>query len=104
MIDPRLLRESPDALRAAQERRGESAGLIDDLIAADEARRAAIASFEAVRSEQKELGKKIPKAVGDEKSALLARTKELSAEVKVAEVAKTETVKTFDELLRALQR
>jgi len=102
VIDPRLLRESPDALRAAQERRGESAGLIDDLIAADEARRAAIASFEAVRSEQKELGKKIPKAVGDEKSALLARTKELSAEVKVAEVAKTETVKKFDELLRAL--
>jgi seryl-tRNA synthetase len=42
----------------------------------------AIAEFEAKRAEQKQLGKQIPQAQGDEKAALLARTKELAAEVK----------------------
>ena len=36
--------------------------------------------FEALRAEQKQLGKQMPKATGDEKTALLARTKELSAD------------------------
>ena len=102
MIDPRLLRDEPDLLRAAQERRGESPQLVDDLIAADEARRAAIVAFEAVRSEQKQLGKQIPKAQGDEKQALLARTKELSAEVKAAEAAQAETAKAFEDLMKSL--
>ena len=102
MIDPRLLRDEPDLLRAAQERRGESPQLVDDLIAADEARRAAIVAFEAVRSEQKQLGKQIPKAQGEEKQALLARTKELSAEVKAAEAAQAETAKAFEDLMKSL--
>ncbi|MFS0885875.1 serine--tRNA ligase [Aeromicrobium sp. 179-A 4D2 NHS] len=102
MIDPRLLRDEPDLLRAAQERRGESPQLIDDLVAADEARRAAIVRFEAVRAEQKQLGKQIPKAQGDEKQALLNRTKELSAEVKAAEAAQAESARAFEELLKSL--
>ncbi len=52
---------------------------VDDLLAADEGRRAAVQRFEALRAEQKQLGKQMPKATGDEKTALLARTKELSA-------------------------
>ncbi|WP_313407026.1 serine--tRNA ligase [Aeromicrobium sp.] len=102
MIDPRLLRDEPDLLRAAQERRGESSQLVDDLITADEARRASIVTFEAVRSEQKQLGKQIPKAQGDEKQALLTRTKELSTEVKAAEAAQSEAAKAFEDLLKSL--
>ena len=52
---------------------------------ADEARRAAVQRFEALRAEQKQLGKQMPRATGDEKAALLARTKELVGEVKAAE-------------------
>ncbi|MGH3474157.1 MAG: serine--tRNA ligase [Aeromicrobium sp.] len=102
MIDPRLLRDDPDALRAAQRRRGEPAELVDDLVAADERRRSSIAAFESVRSEQKNVGKLIAQAQGDEKQALLAQTKELSTQVKAAEAAQIEAGQAFDTLLRAL--
>jgi seryl-tRNA synthetase len=102
VIDPRLLRDDPDALRAAQRRRGEPAELVDDLVAADERRRSSIAAFESVRSEQKNVGRLIAKAQGDEKQALLTQTKELSAQVKAAEAAQNEAAEAFDALLRAL--
>ena len=90
MIDVRLLREDPELVRASQRARGESPDAVDELLAADEARRAAVQRFEAVRAEQKALGKQVASAKGDERAALLARTKELSAEVKAAETAATE--------------
>ena len=70
MIDPKLLRTDPDALRAAQEARGESSELVDRLIAADEQRRSSIAAFENLRAEQKTIGKDVARAKGDEKSAI----------------------------------
>jgi seryl-tRNA synthetase len=102
VIDPRLLRDDPDALRAAQRRRGEPSELIDDLVAADERRRSSIAAFESVRAEQKTVGKQIAQADGEEKQALLAQTKALSAQVKEAEAAQNEAGEAFDALLRAL--
>ncbi|HEY0904077.1 MAG TPA: serine--tRNA ligase [Marmoricola sp.] len=87
MIDPRLLREDPDRIRAAQEKRGLSAAVVDDALAADEGRRAAIADFERLRAEQKGLGKQVAQAQGDERAALLERTKGLAAQVKAAEAA-----------------
>jgi seryl-tRNA synthetase len=89
VIDLRLLREDPDRLRASQRARGESEGAVDALLAADEARRSAVARFEALRAEQKQLGKQMPKARGAEREALLARTKDLSQQVKEAEAAST---------------
>jgi seryl-tRNA synthetase len=85
VIDPRLLREDPDRLRAAQAKRGLSAAVVDEALAADERRRAAIMDFERLRGEQKSLGKQIPAAQGEEKQQLLARTKTLSAQVREAE-------------------
>jgi seryl-tRNA synthetase len=90
VIDLRLLREDPDLIRASQRVRGESTSVVDDLLRADEERRAATQRFEAVRAEQKSLGKQVPRATGDERAALLARTKELAVEVKAAEAAATE--------------
>jgi seryl-tRNA synthetase len=91
VIDLRLLREDPDRIRASQRLRGESPELVDDLLRADEERRSATQRFEALRAEQKALGKQVPKATGDERAALLARTKDLAVEVKAAETAATET-------------
>jgi len=102
VIDPKLLRTDPDHLRRAQAARGESVELIDQLIAADEARRAAIASFESQRAEQKELGKQVARAKGEEKAALLARTKELAAGVKSAEAAANELGASFTDLMKQL--
>ena len=90
MIDLRLLREDPDLVRASQLKRREPVELVDELLSADEARRSAVSSFEALRAEQKQLGKLMPKATGDEKAALLAQTKELAERVKAAEAAVSE--------------
>jgi seryl-tRNA synthetase len=90
VIDLRLLRDDPDAVRASQWARGESDAVVDDLLHADEARRSAVQRFEILRAEQKQLGKQMPRATGEEKVALLARTKELAAEVKAAESAATQ--------------
>jgi seryl-tRNA synthetase len=99
VIDLRLLRDDPDLVRASQRARGESETVVDTLLAADESRRATIASFESLRAEQKQLGKQMPRALGAEREALLARTKELSAQVKTAEAAVTNA----EAVLRAAQ-
>jgi len=90
VIDLRLLREDPDLVRASQLKRGEPVELVDELLSADETRRSAISSFETLRAEQKQLGKLMPRATGDEKTALLARTKDLAERVKAAEAAVSE--------------
>jgi seryl-tRNA synthetase len=73
--------------------------VVDDLLAADGRRRAAVQRFEGLRAEQKQLGKQVPRATGQEKAALLARTKDLAVEVKAAEAAVTEA----EEALRRAQ-
>lgn len=102
MIDPKLLRTDPDRVRRSQEARGESVSLVDDLVAADVARRAAIATFEALRADQKSAGKQVAKAQGDARQALLAHTRSLAVDVKAAEAAATEATARFDELMAAL--
>ncbi|WP_344002494.1 serine--tRNA ligase [Nocardioides lentus] len=89
MIDPRVLREEPDRVRAAQGRRGLSSEPVDRALAADESRRRAIAEYEARRAEQKAMGKQVAQATGEEKAELLARTKELAARVKGLEGEQT---------------
>ena len=100
MIDPKILRTDPDAVRRSQAIRGESVDLVDDLIAADERRRSLMSSAETARAEQKSLSSRIPKASGEEKADLLARTKELSAQVKQAAAEAEAANVTFDDLIR----
>ena len=102
MIDPLVLRNDPDRVRESQKRRGESTELVDQVLAADESRRHTIATFEGLRAEQKSIGKEVAKAQGEEKQALLARTKELAAEVKAAQAAADEAEATFSELAKQL--
>ncbi|MGQ9347325.1 serine--tRNA ligase [Mycolicibacterium gilvum] len=85
MIDPKVLRENPDAVRASQQARGEDPGLVDALAEADSARRAAISAADNLRAEQKSASKAIGKASPDDRPALLAAAKELSEKVKAAE-------------------
>lgn len=103
MIDPKWLRTDPDRIRRSQAARGESVELVDELIGADEARRASISSFEALRAEQKSIGKQVAKASGDEKQALLDRTKALAAEVKDAAAAQDDAAKRFDDLMMQVE-
>jgi len=102
VIDAKLLRENPDVVRAALTKRGESTDLVDQILVADSERRSSISAFEALRAEQKGLGKQVAQAKGDERAALLERTKTLSAEVKANEAAANEAERRFDDLSRAL--
>jgi seryl-tRNA synthetase len=102
MIDPRLLRDDPDRVRAAQAKRGLSPDAVDRALAADEARRGAIAAYEGRRAEQKAIGKDVARAQGEEKQALLARVKDLAAAVKELEAAQGVAEQEWDEALRAI--
>ncbi|TWE13760.1 seryl-tRNA synthetase [Prauserella muralis] len=102
VIDPRILREEPDVVRASQRARGEDEGVVDKLLSLDAERRSAIAGADRLRAEQKQLGKRIGKASGDEREALLAEGKDLAARVKAAEAEQARASDEFDELYRVL--
>ncbi|SEJ66879.1 serine--tRNA ligase [Demequina mangrovi] len=102
MIDLKLLRSTPDVVRESQRSRGDDPGVVDEVLAADAANRAALQEFETARAEQKLLGKDVAKAQGEEKQALLARTKELSAKVKELQATADAAATRAVELARSL--
>ena len=95
MIDLNLLREDPDRVRRSQASRGESPELVDALLAADTARRAAIAAADSLRAEQKTVSRSVGAASAEERPARLAQAKELAEQVKAAEAAQTEAEAAF---------
>ncbi|MDI9832424.1 serine--tRNA ligase [Streptomyces sp. KAU_LT] len=102
MIDLRLLREDPDRVRASQRARGEDVALVDSLLSADERRRSSGVRFDELRAEQKQLGKLIPKASGDEKAELLKKASQLAADVKAADAERDAAAAETQELLAKL--
>lgn len=102
MIDLKLLRENPDAVRASQRTRGEDPALVDALLDADASRRAAVLAGDQLRAEQKALGKKVGKASAENRPALLAGASELAAKVKAAQAAEAEADAALDTAHRAI--
>ncbi|MEU0991070.1 MULTISPECIES: serine--tRNA ligase [unclassified Streptomyces] len=102
MIDLRLLREDPDRVRASQRARGEDVALVDALLSADERRRSSGVRFDELRSEQKSLGKLIPKATPEERAELLKRAEQLKADVKAADAVQGEADEEARRLLLQL--
>lgn len=103
MIDPQLLRENPDIVRRSQELRGAPAGSVDEAIAADAARRAAISAFETARAEQNAFGKTVAAAPKEEKAALVAQAQEQSAQVKQNQAAVTEADEAYARIVGGIQ-
>ena len=102
MIDIKFLRENPDVVRASQKGRGENVELVDQILAIDEIRRAAINEFELLRQEQNVLSKSVGAAKGDEKTALLANAKELADKVKAADSKRGEIEEQAKQLVMQL--
>jgi seryl-tRNA synthetase len=117
VIDLKLLRDDPDRLRSSQTARGEDPTLVDAALAADADRRAAVAAFDAVRSEQKGLGKQIGplqgqlKKVGDASAraelqlqvdVLMAKASELAEAVKATEQTQRDADLAADRAVAAL--
>ena len=95
MIDLKLLRDNPDAVRESQKKRGEDATLVDTLLAADTARRTAISSADSLRADQKAASKKVGAASADDRPKLLQQAKDLAEQVKSAEAQQAEAEATF---------
>jgi seryl-tRNA synthetase len=102
MIDIRELRADPDRARTSQQARGEDPGLVDTVLSADERHRAALGQFEQSRAEQKAFGKTVAQARGEEKQALLAQVKDLSARVKQLEAEAGAAAQERDAALRKI--
>ncbi|SMC97476.1 serine--tRNA ligase [Kibdelosporangium aridum] len=102
MIDLKTLREDPEAVRASQRARGEDEQLVDQLLSADERRRSSVSRADSLRAEQKQFGRQVGKAKGEEREALLAKGKEMAAEVKAAEAEQGEAEEAFVKLHRAI--
>ena len=77
MIDLQRLRDEPELFKASQRARGGDESLVDQVLSADTARRAALTEFEAARAQQKDFGKRVAQAKGEEKAALVAQAQEL---------------------------
>ena len=102
MIDPQLLRDSPDVVKASLRTRGADESLVDDALDADAARREAIAAFENLRAQQNAIGKDVAKASGVEKETLLATVKQLAQQVKDASAQVSQAEENSVRVLGAL--
>ena len=109
MIDPKVLRESPDVLRESQRRRGEDVAIVDRLIELDRQRRQAQHDYDELRGEQKQLSKQIGPLQGAVKKnpddstakaeleALMERAGGLAERVKQADTQATRAAQEADE-------
>jgi len=102
MIDLKILRDNPEAIRQSQRARGANVEVVDAAIAADQKRRSAIVDFERVRAEQNALSKSIGSAKGEDKNQLLGKAKELAAAVKEAEALRVQAELEADKILGEL--
>ena len=99
MIDLRLLRTNPDAVRISQAKRGDDESLVSAALGLDERRRTALTRFEQLRAEQKDLGRQVAQAKGEDKTPLLARAKSLADDVKAAQADADAAAAELDEVL-----
>ena len=102
MIDIKFLRDNPDVVRASQKGRGENVELVDQILAIDEVKRAAVSEFETLRQEQNVLSKSVGAAKGDEKTALLENAKALADKVKAADTKRSAIEEEAKQLLLQL--
>ncbi len=102
MIDVKLLRDDPEAVRASQRARGADEGLVDSAATLDAERRAATAAAESLRAEQKALGRGVASSRGDERTALVERGRALAGRVKDAAASAEDLGVRFEAALGAL--
>jgi len=99
VIDLKAVRDDPERARTSQRTRGGDPALVDALLAADDARRAAVARADSLRAEQKTIGREVAKASPEDRPAVLTRAKQLAEDVKAAEADQA----AADEALRDAQ-
>ncbi len=81
MLDPRILRDRPEAVRDSLQRRGVDIDL-DGLIALDARHRSTLTEAESLRAQQKDAGKEIASLEGDAKAKAIEEVSGLATAVK----------------------
>jgi seryl-tRNA synthetase len=117
VIDLKILRADPERVRSSQQARGEDAGLVDELLAADARRRELETTFGQLRNRHKQVSSRIgplrgavKKAADDSARAeaqseldeVMATAQDLASQVKDADVAKEDAATDAERLLAAL--
>jgi seryl-tRNA synthetase len=100
VLDVKALRENPNPFRQGLARRN-LADAVDQLLEADERRRALTGRVEELRAEQNRASKAIGGAEGDEKQKLILEVGAVSAELKELEPQLAQAETSLDELLAA---
>uniref|UniRef100_A0A7C2WR84 Serine-tRNA synthetase type1 N-terminal domain-containing protein n=1 Tax=Thermorudis sp. TaxID=1969470 RepID=A0A7C2WR84_9BACT len=87
MLSLQFIREHPDVVREALERRGQEAPL-DEILALDARRRELLVQIEALRADRNRLSKAIGTTRdASERQALVAQTRALSAQIDAVQPA-----------------
>jgi seryl-tRNA synthetase len=102
VIDVRALREDPDKFRHSQRARGGDVGLVDQMLAADERRRAAVTAADRLRAESNTASRAIQSAAADERPAMIQRAKALKEQVRAAEVEEGDADVALRDVLYAM--
>lgn len=88
MLDIKLIRTEPDAVKAALQKREKNFnGIIDEILELDEKRRELTALSDSMKAEQNIVSKKIPmmKKAGEDTTEVMAEMKKLADEIKQEE-------------------
>jgi seryl-tRNA synthetase len=102
VIDLRTLRNDPDRLRVSQRTRGEDDSVVERLLELEERRRSALSSFESLRAEQKNVGRSVSKAQGEERQKILDQAKDLAQQVKEADAESQRLEQELNDLLKTV--
>jgi len=103
VIDLKLLRENPDAIKASQRARGRNENLVDHVSGLDLKHREALADYESLRAEQKAQSKLVASAPKTEKAELVAAASDLSVRVKAANELATSVAAELDKAIWQLE-
>ena len=107
MLDLKQIRDDPDGVRAALERRRVEGGVVDDLLALDARRRELLPELEGLRAEQKRASEAIAAAKRsgedaaaaiEEMRAVAGRIKEMGVEVAAVEERRDSVLATLPNL------
>jgi seryl-tRNA synthetase len=104
MLDIRLLRESPETVRADLRKRGRDEAVVDAVLAKDAQWREGLNRLQALRAERNRAGKEVAEAkkAGRDAAPVLARMKELAEEQSALESSVPAAEAERDRMLRAL--
>jgi seryl-tRNA synthetase len=100
MVDLRLIREQPDAFKAALRKKGADPTLIDQVLEADRLRRELVQQVETFRAAQNRASQEIPRLVGAAREERIAEMKRIAAQVKAQEPALQEADAALEAVLR----